>query len=94
MSGLVDARGCLTEDGLAALASASPGAAPPDLAQHLASCARCQDLWLKSAALTAVRPRITPEDTARRRWGMLAVVVGVLLFALISLVVTLSWLSR
>lgn len=92
MSELLDARGCLTEAGLAALAGAAPGAAPPDLAQHVASCARCQELWLKSDSPGPHRPRLTQEETARRRWGRTAIVLGVLLFALGALVVTLNYL--
>ncbi len=37
-----DARGCLTDSGLAAVRGAAPGAVPPELAEHLAACRRCQ----------------------------------------------------
>jgi hypothetical protein len=93
MSDLRDARGCLTDAGWAALAGAVPGAAPPELAQHVASCARCQELWLKSTVPETRRPRPTPAETSRRRWGMLAIVLGVLLFALVALVVTLQYVA-
>jgi hypothetical protein len=93
MSGLVDAGGCLTEAGLAVLAAALPGAAPPELARHVASCARCQDRWLKSESGVGNRPRPTAESTARRRWGMLGIVVFMLLFALVALVATLGYLA-
>jgi len=93
MSGLVDARGCLTDAGLTALAGATPGAAPPELAQHVASCPRCQELWLKSAVPETRRPKLSPEQTARRRWVMLGVVVGVLLFALVALIATLRYVA-
>ena len=94
MSELVDARGCLTEAGLQALASAVPGAAPPELARHVSSCARCQELWLKSASPEPRAPRLTPAEASRRRWGMTAIVLFVLMFALVALVVTLGYLAR
>ena len=93
MSEPLDPRGCLTDAGLAALAGAAPGAAPAELAQHVAGCGRCQERWLRSAIPDAQRPRLTAEETARRRWGMAAIVLGVLLFALVALVVTLRFLA-
>jgi hypothetical protein len=92
MSEWLDARGCVTDAGLVALAGARPGEAPPELAQHIASCARCQDRWLQSA-VPATERRVAPDSTSRRRWGMLAIVFGMLMFALLSLVVTLSYLA-
>ena len=41
-----DERGCLSPAGIAALRAAPIGAAPPNLAGHLASCARCQERML------------------------------------------------
>ena len=94
MSELIDARGCLTEAGLAALGQALPGAAPPELARHVSACARCQELWLKSASPEPRAPRLTPAEASRRRWGMAAIVLFVLMFALVALVVTLGYLTR
>ena len=94
MSELFDARGCLTDAGLAALAGAAPGAAPPELARHVSSCARCQELWLKSASPEPRAPRLTPAEASRRRWGMTAIVLFVLMFALVALVATLGYLAR
>jgi hypothetical protein len=93
VSGLVDATGCLTEAGLAVLGSAAPGAAPPELAQHVASCARCQERWLKSEPTVSGKPRPTAETSARRRWGALGIVVFMLLFALAALVATLRYVA-
>lgn len=93
MSDWQDANGCLTEAGLAALAGAGPGQAPPELAQHIAGCARCQDRWLKSAVPASDR-RGKSDSTARRRWGMLAIVFGMLMFALLALVGTLGYLAN
>jgi hypothetical protein len=91
--GVLDPRGCLTDAGLAVLAEARPGGAPPELAQHIAACARCQDRWLQSESKEPARPRATPEQAARRRWGMLALVVGMLVFALLALVATLHYVT-
>jgi hypothetical protein len=93
MSDLFDARGCLTDAGLAGLADASPGAAPPELARHVSSCVRCQDLWLKAASPEPRAPRIAPAEASRRRWVMMAIVLGVLMFALIALVATLGYVK-
>lgn len=94
MSGLLDARGCLTHAGLAALADAAPGAAPAELAQHVTTCARCQELWLRSSSPEPRKPRLTPEEASRRRWGMTAITLGMLLFALVALVATMGYLTR
>ena len=37
-----DARGCLTDHGLAAVRGASPGSVSVELAEHLSACRRCQ----------------------------------------------------
>jgi hypothetical protein len=38
--------------------------------------------------------RLTPDEAARRRWGMAAIVLGVLILALVALVATLAYLMR
>lgn len=88
MSTLLDANGCLTDEGLAALGSAEAGAAPPELAQHVAACARCQARWLESTHAER-KSRLSPEEAARRRWVLTSVVLGMILFALAALVFTL-----
>jgi hypothetical protein len=92
VTALTDARGCLTDEGFAALARSRPGEAPAELAAHLAGCARCQDRVLKSAAGAdaARRPR-GGERSARHRWGQLARVIGVLLIAIVGLLATLAF---
>jgi hypothetical protein len=60
VSALVDARGCLTPAGMAALEKAAVGEAPPELARHLAACDRCQ------ARLLAAAPAFPP---GRRAWA-------------------------
>jgi hypothetical protein len=93
LTGLVDARGCLTEAGFRALASAPPGEAPGELAAHLAGCARCQDRVLQAAAggEGAGRPR-KAASSERRRWLALALVMGALLVAIVGLLVTLAYI--
>ena len=92
MTALVDARGCLTDAGFAALAAARPGEAPSELAAHIAGSGRCQDRVLQSAAgaEAASRPRAAGRS-AGHRWGMLALVIGVLLVAIVGLLATLAY---
>ncbi len=85
-----DRSGCLTADGLAALANAPVGQAPPDLAAHLAGCARCQDRLLFLAA----GPRdASSRPTARAPWRNLALVTMALVLIMVVLSVALGMLS-
>jgi hypothetical protein len=82
-----DARGCLTAAGLAQLAGAAPGEAPPEMAAHVAGCARCQRRLLSG-------PDAGFEPAARRAqapppWRMVAVLV-----ACVGLVFLAAWISR
>jgi hypothetical protein len=90
---LVDARGCLTDAGFAALQAAPPGEAPAELAAHLAACARCQDRVLLAGAgvEAAARARTSERRSDRRRWGALALVMAVLLIAIAGLMATLAF---
>jgi hypothetical protein len=81
---LLDARGCLTEAGLRALAAAAPGAAPPELASHVALCARCQDRMLAAARGPAAAAK---PPSASRLWMGIFVAVAGLLLALTALFV-------
>ena len=92
MTALVDARGCLTDAGFAALAASRPGEAPAELAAHLSGCARCQDRVLKTAAGVEAAGRSRASGSSeRRRWVALALVMGVLLLAIVGLLVTLTY---
>ncbi|HET8648177.1 MAG TPA: hypothetical protein VFO85_21955 [Vicinamibacteria bacterium] len=84
MSALFDARGCLTEAGVAALAGAPSGQAPAEVAAHLAGCGRCQDRLL-------ARERVPATTSARRGrpYTTLMMVGGLLLLTLVMLAVTL-----
>jgi hypothetical protein len=76
---LLDAKGCLTDAGQAALESARPGQAPPELAAHVASCSRCQTRLLAGGRLAlAMRIRKAPPP----RWRLLAVLAAAVLLVL------------
>jgi hypothetical protein len=89
MSSFVDSRGCLTNEGLDALAGAPVGQAPPEAAAHLARCTRCQERLLQRGR----------EATARGKRGEarpfrnLAVFATVLLVMLLMLGITLVVVS-
>ena len=71
---LLDARGCLSNAGFAALSSSAPGQAPLEVAQHLAGCPRCQARMLASAR--ELRDRAQDERRKLLRaasWLVLAV---------------------
>jgi hypothetical protein len=79
-SGLLDARGCLTAAGLAALASAPPGQGPPDLAAHVVGCPRCQQRLLGPALTAAAR-----KEPARAPSLGRTLFIAIALLALIGL---------
>ena len=86
MTALQDARGCLTPAGRAAVQEAPVGQAPPELARHLAGCARCQERLLAAAA-GAVHggpgaPRLTGAGEPGRLWRPVVFIAAALLFAL------------
>jgi hypothetical protein len=84
---LRDLKGCLTDVGLQAFKGARPGAAPPELAAHVAGCARCQDRLL-TADPDAVGPgkRTAPPPV----WRVFALFLGGLVLA----VVAFAWMRR
>ena len=69
-------RECLTDDDIAALGEAPPGAAPGELAQHLAVCERCQSRALFGAARkTGLRREPPPLPSFGRALALLATVI-------------------
>ena len=77
-----DASGCLTPASLDLVARAAPGQAPPELAEHLARCGRCQDRML-----SLLRPA---GPSSKRRgppplWRLVAVAVGLVVLGLLAL---------
>jgi hypothetical protein len=89
--GPLDASGCLSAAGLAALTAAPVGQAPPQLASHLAGCVRCQDrlLFLSAGATTGARqPSARPAP-----WRNLALVTAGFVLILVVLGVALGMLS-
>lgn len=89
MNGLLDARGCLTDRGLDALAGAPVGEAPAEAAAHLARCVRCQDRLLQRGREATARP----AGRKSRPYRNLALVGGALLLILLMLGMTLVALS-
>jgi hypothetical protein len=84
VSALLDARGCLTEAGFAALDAAPPGGAPADAAAHLAACGRCQRRFLARGGLERGGIRATStRAVAPPIWR-----TGVVLLAVLVLVMT------
>ena len=89
MKPLRDDKGCLTPAGLFAVQSAPLGRAPSELAEHVASCARCQERLLAGGILAAAtRTKKDPPP----RWRVAVVLLAVILLVL-SLLFTLGRLS-
>jgi len=80
---LLDARGCLTAAGFAALTGAPVGRAPAELASHVAGCSRCQERMLAVDAGSAAPPAARREP---RLWLGLAVGLAALLLAVAALI--------
>jgi hypothetical protein len=91
VSALVDPRGCLTPAGMAAVQRAPVGGTPAELAQHLATCARCQARLLAAAAGHPGRPDAADaraaagSSSARRLLRTVAFVVAALVLAMAAL---------
>jgi hypothetical protein len=83
-----DARGCLAPQGIAAFRAAPPGDAPPELARHVAGCARCQERLLSLEGLVPRKPGAVRDPA--RLWRNLALLGFVILLALIGMLVT-TW---
>jgi hypothetical protein len=83
----VDARGCLTPAGMAALQRAPAGQAPAELARHVAACDRCQARLLAAAAGRPAGGREPGEGAGApgRLWRPLVFVVAALVLALAAL---------
>jgi hypothetical protein len=80
---LFDAQGCLTAGAFARIAAAPPGAAPSELATHLASCARCQRRLLA----TAMGPRApTPRRQKPPVWRTVVAVIACLLLVIVAMI--------
>jgi hypothetical protein len=62
---LVDASGCLTEAGIAAVTTAAPGQTPPELAAHLGACGRCQERLLAGGLPRPPRKAVPSAPPAR-----------------------------
>jgi hypothetical protein len=78
-----DARGCLTPAGIDVVRQAPAGAAPPELASHLASCTACQDRLLATESLPR-SPGASPKKD--HLWRTLLVFLLILVAATLALV--------
>jgi hypothetical protein len=79
--------GCLSEAELARVAGAAPGSAPPELAQHLAICERCQRRALFGSDLARSRKpgRTASLPSAKRALFLTLLVLAALLGFLYTL---------
>jgi hypothetical protein len=82
MEKLLDQQGCLTATGFARLAGAAPGAAPPELAAHVAACSRCQRRLLAGPD-AGFQPSAERKE-APPRWRILIVLAAVIALAIIA----------
>ena len=86
MTALLDARGCLTEAGFAAMDSAPPGKGPADVVAHLVSCARCQRRLLARGGPDAGAISATPRTAvAPPLWRTGAVVIAAILLVIVAM---------
>jgi hypothetical protein len=93
-AGLQDAQGCLTPSGVALFQGAAPGAAPRELAVHVAGCPRCQQKLLETA--TANDPLKRGSGKARPlapSLGHTLLLAGVVLAAILFFLFTLRQLT-
>lgn len=88
MNALLDARGCLTAAGFAAVAAAPVGKVPPELATHLATCARCQQRLLAGGVDPASRPRKQAPSL-----GRMFLVLGLVVVSILAFLLSLRWLA-
>jgi hypothetical protein len=82
--------GCLTDEEIAGLQSATPGQAPEAVARHLACCERCQARALFGARTRPGRRRPAPEPPSL---GRALVLAALLVFALAAFLWTLRKLA-
>jgi hypothetical protein len=78
---LFDAAGCLSPEGIAAVAGSVPGRVAPEAARHLAACTRCQQRVL-SGGVDRPRRKAQPPPlpSVKRAMLLLGLVLVVVLF--------------
>jgi hypothetical protein len=81
---------CLTDDEIASLQDVPPGAAPGELAQHLAGCERCQARALFGASR---RPGVRREPPKLPSLGRTLGLLALLVFAMAAFYWTLRRLA-
>jgi len=83
VTALLDARGCLTPAGVAALERGAVGEAPAELARHVATCDRCQARLLAAATGRAAGVPARPQGPVRL-WRPVVFIVTALMLALFA----------
>jgi hypothetical protein len=86
---LLDASGCLSPAGIAAVGASAPGRVPAEVAAHLASCARCQERVLTGGAPRPARKSAAPPSLKRAFF-----LVGLILLSLLAFLWTFGRLLR
>ncbi len=76
---LLDASGCLSEAGITAVTTAVPGQIAPEVAAHLAACARCQERVLSGGAPRPARKAAAPAPPSL---GRVAVLMGLVILSI------------
>ena len=71
----LDASGCLTEAGIAAVTAAVPGQTPPEVAAHLAACGRCQERVLSGGLPRPPRKAAPPLPSVGRAFLLLGLIL-------------------
>ena len=86
---LLDRSGCLSPAGIAAVGSAAPGRIPPEVAAHLASCARCQERVLTGGVPRAPRKAAGAPPSLKRAF----LLVGLIVLSILAFLWTLRRLT-
>ncbi len=72
---LLEASGCLSPAGVAAVGASAPGRIPPEVAAHLASCARCQERVLTGGVPRATRRATAAPPSLKRAFLLVGLIV-------------------
>jgi hypothetical protein len=86
---LLDASGCLSAAGIAAVSQAVPGQIAPEVAAHLASCPRCQERLLAGDVPRAPRRERPAPPSIKRALALL----GLILMSILVFFLTLRQLT-
>lgn len=85
---LLDASGCLSPAGIAAVGAAVPGQIPAEVASHLASCPRCQERLLTGGVPRPARKAASPPSLKR-----VFLLLGLIVLSILAFLWTLRQLT-